>query len=321
VPKRLALNNPERIAAAVAVPMRALSRLAAPVVALLGASTDLVLRVLRARPSTEAPVTEEEVKILIEQGTRAGVFEAAEQEIVGSVFRLGDRRVSSLMTPRPDIVWLDLDQPPANLRRAIIESEHSRFPVCRGSLDAVVGVALAKDILAHDLAGEPLDLEALARPALFVPETMPAFRALETFKQSGAQLALVIDEYGGLEGLVTVIDILEAIVGDIPSPADLADPSALRRADGSWLVDGALPIEDVKELLEIRTLPEEDAGDYHTLGGLMMRQLGRIPSVGDHFEWERSCFEVVDMDGNRVDKVLVTPRGAGEPVAPDPPEA
>src|SRR5215208_1527776 len=157
VPKRLALNSPERIAATVAIPMRTFSRLASPIVALLGASTDLVLRVLRVRPSTAAPITEEEVKILIEQGTRAGVFEAAEQDIVGSVFRLGDRRVSSLMTPRPDIVWLDLDESPANLRRVIVECEHSRFPVCRGNLDAVVGVALAKDILAHDLVGEPLD--------------------------------------------------------------------------------------------------------------------------------------------------------------------
>jgi putative hemolysin len=311
VPKRLALNSPERSAAAVAIPMRALARLAAPLVALLGASTDLVLRLLGQRPAAEAPVTEEEVKILIEQGTRAGVFEAAEQEIVESVFRLGDRRVSSLMTPRPEIAWLDLEGAPERIRRAIVEHEHSRFPVGRGGLDEVVGIALAKDILAPAPPDRPLDLEALVRPALFVPESMPAFRALETFKRSGCQIALVVDEYGSVQGLVTIIDLLEALVGDIPSPAELAEPPALRRPDGSWLLDGTLPFEDAKEMLGLGELPGEGSGDYHTVGGLMMRQAGRIPGVGDGFEWEGLRFEVVDMDGNRVDKVLVAPISPG----------
>ena len=306
VPKRLALSNPERIASAVAIPMRALSALASPIVGVLAASTELVLRGLRVRPSTEAPVTEEEVKILIEQGAQAGVFEAAEHDIVKSVFRLGDRRVNSLMTPRPEIVWLNLDDSPDDVRRVIVNCEHSRFPVCRGGLDAVVGVALAKSILAHNLADGPLKLEAMIQPALFVPETIPAFRALEMFKQYGAQMALVIDEYSALQGLVTVTDMLEALVGDMPSPAELAEAPGPQRADGSWLLDGMLPIEEVKEALKIHELPSHH---YHSLGGFVMQQVGRIPSAGDHFEWQRLRFEVVKMDGNRVHKVLVTPTG------------
>jgi putative hemolysin len=313
VPKRLALNSPERIASAVAIPMRALSRLASPFVALLGASTDLVLRVLGQRPSAEAPVSEEEVRILIEQGTRAGVFEAAEREIVESVFRLGDRRVSSLMTPRPEIVWLDLEDTPERIRRAVVEHDYSRFPVGRGGLDDVAGIALAKDILAHGPPDRPLDVEALVGPPLFVPESMPAFRALETFKRSGCQVALVVDEYGGVQGLVTIIDILEALVGDIPSPEDLAEPPALHRPDGSWLLDGTMPFEDAKEVLGLDELPGQGSGDYHTVGGLMMRQAGRIPRSGDAFEWAGPRFEVVDMDGNRVDKVLVAPISPGRP--------
>lgn len=215
VPKRLALHNPERIAAAVAIPMRALSALLSPLIGLLGASTDVVLWVLGIRPSTEPPVTEEEIKVLIEQGTQAGVFAAMEQEMVVRAFRLGARRISALMTPRTEIVWLNLDDPPDVIHRAMTNSTHGLFPVGRGSLDNLLGVVHARDVLARSLAGQPTDLKALLQQPLFVLENMLALKALELFKQSGQPLALVIDEYGGTQGLVTHSDILEALVGDM----------------------------------------------------------------------------------------------------------
>ena len=306
VPKRLALNNPERVAVVVAIPMRLLSTIAAPIVHLLGASNDLVLRLLGSRQTGDVPVTEEEIKILIEQGAEAGVFDVTEQEIVDSVFRLGDKRVGALMTPRPDIVWLDIDDPLEEIRQVIIECNHSRFPVGRGGFDDIVGIAQAKTILVHGLAGEPLDLERyLARP-VFVSESMPALKVLEVFKQSGTQMALVVDEYGGLEGLITSSDILEAIVGAIPSPEELATPPIVRRNDGSWLVDGKLPVDELQEVLGFASLSLDDDRDYHTVGGLVMSRLGRVPVPSDTFDIDELHFEVLDMDGHRVDNVLVT---------------
>jgi magnesium and cobalt exporter, CNNM family len=311
VPKRIGLTNPERIAAAVAGPMRLLSVLASPVVRLLSFSTDGLLRLLGIRPSTEPPVTEEEIRVLINQGTQAGVFEEAEQDLVESVFRLADQRISVLMTPRQDVEWLDVEDPPAETRRKVIDSVRSWFPVGHGTLDNIVGVVHAKSLLSECLAEEPLDLRALARPALFVPEGTRALKVLERFKESGTQIALVIDEYGGFEGLVTLTDILEAIVGDIPSQGEQGEPAIVRRDDGSWLLDGTLSLDDVKDLLRIRRLPGEDEGVYHTLGGFIMTQLGHIPSATDHFEWDGLRFEVMDMDGRRVDKVLVMPAAEG----------
>jgi len=307
VPKRLALNNPERIAAVVAAPMRALSVVAYPAVRLLSLSTELVLRILGTRPSTEPPVTEEEIKVLLEQGTEAGVFQEVEQDMVESVLLLDERRVASLMTPRPEIAWLDIDDPPEEIRRKLIASPYSRFPVCQGSLDNVLGEIEARDLLARSLCGEPFDLRAMLRKPLYVPETMPALKVLEAFKKSGTQIALVVDEYGSIQGLVTLKDILEAIVGDIPSAEELAEPQAIQREDGSWLLDGMLPIEEFKELLGIDELPGEGQGLYQTVAGFVIAQLGRIPVAADHFEWGGLRFEVMDMDGNRVDKVLVTP--------------
>jgi putative hemolysin len=307
VPKRVALNNPERIATTMAAPMQALSAIAAPVVHLLSASTEMVLRVLGIRPSSEPLVTEEEIKVLIEQGTEAGTFEVAEQDMVQRVFRLGDRRVNGLMTPRLEIVWLDLDDSPEENQRKMTGSIHARFPVCQGSLDTVLGIVQVIDLLAPSLAGQPIDLTASLQPPLFVPENMLALKVLELFKQSGTHTALVVDEYGVIQGLVTLNDILEAIVGDIPSVEELADPQAVQREDGSWLLDGMLPVEDFFELFEIEELPEEQQGNYQTLGGFVITHLGRIPAAADHFEWGRLRFEVMDMDGNRVDKVLVMP--------------
>jgi putative hemolysin len=307
VPKQLALTNPERLAAVLASPMRLVSRLASPAVRLLSRSTAAVLRLFRVHPVPEPPVTEGEIRHMMQQGAQAGVFEAAEHEMVQGVFRLGDRRIGALMTPRTDIVWLDLDDPPEELRRCILETVHSWLPVGRGDLDDLVGVARAKDLLVPLLTGQSEALEALIRPPVVVPESLPALGVLERFRQAGLHLALVVDEYGGVQGLVTPIDLLEALVGDLPDAGMPAEPAAVRRDDGSWLVDGMLPADELKALLPIGALPGEGTGVYQTVSGLVMQQLGRIPSTGNHFAWGGFRFEVVDMDGHRVDKVLVTP--------------
>ena len=307
VPKRLALNNPEKIAASVAKPMRMISNFASPVVHLLNASTDMILRLLGTRPSTDPQVTEEEIKVLIEQGTEAGTFEAAEQDMLNRVFRLGDRRVSGLMTPRPDIIWLDLDDSADKNRQIMVDHAHGQFPVCQGELDTVLGIVQVNDLLSRCLTNQPLDLTASLRRPLYVPESTPGLKILELFKQSGTHIAIVVDEYGVIQGLVTLNDILEEIVGDIPSIDALDEPQAVQREDGSWLVDGMLSVEEFFELFEMQELPREQRGNYHTMGGFVVTQLGRIPTAADHFEWQGMRFEVMDMDGNRVDKVLVVP--------------
>lgn len=305
VPKRLALNNPEQIATAVAPSMRFLAKLTAPAVHLLSASTDLVLRLLGIGPSIEPQVTEEEIRILIEQGTEAGTFEEAEQDMLNRVFRLGDRRVSAMMTPRPEIIWLDLDDSAEINRQVIVDNPHSQFPVCQGELDNMLGIIRINDLLTRCMAGQPFDLtSSLGRP-LYVPESTPGLKILELFKQTGTHIAIVVDEYGVIQGLVTLTDILEEIVGDIPSIDELEEPPMVQREDGSWLLDGMLPVEEFLELFDIEHLPKEQRGNYHTVGGFVVTQLGRIPSAADHFEWHNVRFEVMDMDGNRVDKVLV----------------
>lgn len=305
VPKRLALNYPERIASRVARPMRFLSRLTSPAVRALSASSSLLLRLLGARPSEEPPITEEEVKILIDVGAEAGVFEAAEHELVDNIFRLADQKIPQLMTPRLDVVWLDVGSPPEEIRERIINSPYSRMPVCQGSLDNILGVVKARDLLARALAGEPLDLRAVMRQPLYVPETRTTLQLLELFKQSATHIAVVVDEHGALEGLVTMNDVLEAMVGEMPAHPRRADSLAVQREDGSWLLDGRMPISDFKELFSIKRLPREDEGGYHTLAGFIMTYLGRLPSASDHFVWKGLRVEVVDMDRRRVDKVLV----------------
>ncbi|MGL5061135.1 MAG: hemolysin family protein [Microcoleus sp.] len=307
VPKRLALNNPEPIAASVAIPMRMLSKIGAPIVYLLSYSTDLILRIMGIAPSTEPQVTEEEIKVLIEQGTEAGTFEEAEQEMVERVFRLGDRRVSALMTPRPDLTWLDLEDSVEENRQKMLNSGHSRFPVCQGGLDNVLGLVHVTDMLSRNLTGQELDLSASLRRPLFVPESTRGLKVLELFKQSSNQIALVVDEYGVIQGLVTVNDILVELVGDLPSIADEDEPQAVRRDDGSWLLDGMLPVEDFFEIFGIEDSSSEHKGSYHTMGGFVITNLGKIPTAAEHFEWNNLRVEVVDMDGNRVDKVLVMP--------------
>lgn len=306
VPKRLALNTPERIAASIATPMHRLSRLASPLVALLSISSDFALRILGVEPSSDPPVTEEEIKVMIEQGTQAGVFAEAEQDMVEAIFRLGDRRVGNLMTPRTEIIWIDLDESLEEIQRKMLGSSYSRFPVAKGSLDQVIGLVQAKDVLASCMLGKPIDLEAVLCQPLFVPETMLALKVLELFRESRVHTALVIDEFGGLEGLVTLFDILESIVGDIPAAGGIAKPEVIQRADGTWLVDGMLPVDEFKEMFHLNDLPDEGRGYYQTLGGFVMTQLGRIPVASDYFELSGMRYEVVDMDALRVDKVLIS---------------
>lgn len=300
VPKRLALRNSEGIAAWVAAPMLFLARLLTPIVRFLSFSTEIALRTIGLRPSKEPPVTEEEIRVLIAQGTQAGVFEEAEQDMVSGVFRLGDRRVYSLMTPRPEIVWLDIKDAPEEILRKIAASPYSRFPVCQGGLDNVLGIVRARDLLVPSQSGEEPRLKDCLQPALFIPETTFASRALEIFKEQGREIVLVIDEYGGVQGLLTLHDVLTEIVGEI----ETGEPQATQRPDGSWLLDGMLDVSEFKSLFNIEALPEED--DFETLGGFVMTTLKRIPKTADRFEWKGLRFEVVDMDGRRVDKVLVT---------------
>jgi putative hemolysin len=306
-PKRIALSNAARVASLVARPMQILSVVTYPVVQVLSFSTRVVVRLFGIREMTQPTFTRQELLIMMEEGAEAGVLKEAESDMVEHVFRLADRRVSALMTHRAEIVWLDLDESPGVWAQQIIESNHTLLPVAREDLDEVVGIVHAKDMLARALAHEPLDLEDMLESPLFLPENTPILKALEQFRECRLHIALVIDEYGGIQGLVTTTDLLEAIVGDMPVMGELFEPEAVLREDGSWLLDGLLPIDEFKELLDIADLPGEAQGYYETLGGFVMRSLGRIPATGDHFEWDGRRFEIVDMDGFRVDKVLVVP--------------
>ena len=305
VPKRISLNNPEQIACMVAPPMRFLSRLTAPLVHILGVSTDALLNLLGIKASEEPNITEEEIKVLIRQGADSGVFEPAEHEMVERVFRLGDRPIKAIMTPRTEIDWLDIESSLEENLQEVIASNHSRFPVGRGSLDECIGVIRGSLLLTAQLSGQALNLEEIIQPPLYVTESARALNVIEQFKKTGVHIAMVTDEYGGVEGLVTLNDLMEAIVGDLPSLEDQEEPLIIQREDGSWLIDGSLDIHDLKDLLEKDSLPDETTGSFHTLGGFVMHFLGYIPQSGEYFQWSGLRFEVVDMDGTRVDKVLV----------------
>ena len=307
VPKRLGMSRPEKVASIIASPMNTISLLLSPVVRILSISTDLVLKVAGIKPVEEPPVTEEEIKILIDEGTRAGVFEEVEQDIVERVFRLSDRRAASLMIPRADVIWLDIDDSPDEIRLKVEASDYPLFPVGRGSLDDVLGVVRSRDMLSCSLKDQQIDLKSSLMPPQFIPESMAALKILELFRQSGVQVALVVDEYGGIQGLVTLKDILEAIVGDMPYVGKPTEPQVVKRDDGSWLVDGMLSTDEFKEIFQVKRLPGEDSGYYQTIGGFVMMHLGRIPSTGDRFVWDDLSFEVVDMDENRIDKMIIKP--------------
>jgi putative hemolysin len=305
VPKRLALNNPEGVAAAIARPMTGLALLASPFVRLLNVSTRAVLKLLNSQPSTESPVSEAEIRVLLEQGTSAGVFKEAEQDLVESVFRFADQRVSSLMTPRLDIVWLDINASEEEIFRTIAESHFSRFPVCRGTVDEVIGMIKAKEYLAGKLLKPTATLHSFITQPLYVPDTVSAIAALELFKRSHTHMALIIDEYGSLEGVVTTNDVLEGIVGDVVSASAQSESYATRREDGSWLVDAGLTWSEFKEMFAIGESRTDDTHDFQTLAGFILTFLGRIPAAGEHFDWHGLRLEIVDMDGRRIDKVLV----------------
>jgi putative hemolysin len=307
VPKRLALNGAEVVASRVAGPMRLLSMITSPVVWFLSFSTETVLGLLRVRPPAESPVTEQEVEILMEEGARAGVFEDEERDLVRSALQLDDRPVRELMTPRPKVVWLDADDPPEEIRRLVAESRNSYFPVARGDLDDLLGIASVKDAWTRQASGQSADLLGSLRPSPFVPEGAPATDALEAFKRSSLPLALVIDERGHIEGLIALSDVLEALVGDVPEEDEPTEEAIVQREDGSWLVDGLLAAEELKERLGLKELPREEEAEYQTVGGMVMDTLGRVPAEGDRFVWEGYSFEVLDMDGRRVDKVLASP--------------
>ncbi|MBE0688312.1 MAG: HlyC/CorC family transporter [Anaerolineaceae bacterium] len=307
IPKRLGMNSPEKIASAVAMPMKVISWLTSPIVKLLSASTDIGLRILGIEKSKDPIITEEEIKVLMKQGTQSGIFESAEEDMVTGIFRLGGRYIDSIMTPRTEIEWIDLEEPFDVILDQVIHSNHSRFPVATGELDNVQGMLLAKDFLSNSLNGAIPSIPDLIQPPLFVPDSTSALKALDLIKEAGAHAALVIDEFSGVLGMVTLYDVLKSIVGSIPTAGEEEEIQIIQREDGSWLLDGLLAIDDIKELLGIDTLPEEDRVGFQTLGGFMMTILDSIPEVGQYFDVYNMRFEIMDMDGKRVDKVLVIP--------------
>ncbi|QEL57185.1 HlyC/CorC family transporter [Chromobacterium paludis] len=315
VPKRLALLNPERVAMALARPMLLLSRASAPLVQVFSRVTDGMLRLLGARKSDEPSITEDEIRTLMEQGADEGVFDRAEQELVENIFRLDNRKVASVMTPRKDVVILDLEDGTEHNRAVLLEHSFSHFPVCRGDTDQVIGILNAKRLLDRLLRGEAVDFTAELAQPLYVPATSSLMQLLEQFKQARSHSALVVDEYGELAGLVSINDVMEAIVGDIPAIGG-EDDEIVQREDGSWLMDGMVSPHQFREFFELdedTALPGEAGGNVHTLGGVMMYRLGRIPSVTDRFDWNGFSFEVVDMDKTRVDKILVQRRHLPQP--------
>ena len=315
VPKRIALAAPERIASVIARPMRVVSRVTAPVVQVLTGSTNLMLRLLGVRPHGEPGLTEEEIRAVLEQGAESGVVEPREHEIVESVFRLGDRNVGSIMTPRTELDWIDVDARDPERDRALVAQLTSErrglYLVCEHDLDHVTGFVHAEDLLAECLGGGTIHLTAVrtsVRAPMFVPASMPVLHLLDAFRASRQHAAVVLDEYGGVDGLVTLHDVLEALVGDLPSVDDEdTSPALERRPDGSWLVEGALPVVDVEAKLDVELHEPEGPTSYQTLAGFVLARLGRLPKPGDRFRWHDYGFEVVAMDGRRVDRVLITP--------------
>ena len=305
VPKRVGQIYPETVARLVARPMEWLSAAARPFVRLLTVCTEACLRLLGMHNPPDRSVTEEEIAASLVEGLDAGVIEAHEHQMVRNVFRLDDRQVGSMMIPRAEIVWLDADASPPDVLRVIADEEHSRYPVCRGGLDDVLGVISAQTLLQRSMQALPLALTEGLLAAVFVPETLSGMELLDNFRASSAQLVFVVDEYGEVQGMITVRDVLEAITGEFTTPSN-EDSWGVQRADGSWLFDGLIPVPELKDRLGLKELPEEDRGRYNTLAGMIMLLLGRIPSTTDAVEWDGWRFEVVDLDGKRVDKVLAS---------------
>jgi putative hemolysin len=305
VPKRIGQMFPETTASILAPPMQFLSAAARPLVVLLSKTTEAILRLLGIHGNASRAVTEEEIAASLEEGLDAGVIEAHEHQMVRNVFRLDDRQIGSMMIPRAEILWLDANAPIADVLKAVVEDPHARYPVCRGGLDDVIGVVTAQGLLKPLAEGRTPVLTEELQPPVFVPETLSGMELLDHFRSHVAQLVFVVDEYGAVQGVITLRDVLEAITGEF-SPESGDDAWAVRREDGSWLMDGLIPVPEIKDRLEIKDLPEEDRGRYNTLAGMIMLLLGRLPRTTDAVEWGDWRFEVVDLDGKRVDKVLVS---------------
>lgn len=310
VPKRLAMRNPEPIASFFAGPMRVLSILAYPLVKLLSLSTELVLLLFGRKKNKEPSVTEEEIQVLMEQGAEEGVFDHSEHEFVSNIFRLDDKMVASVMTPRKDIFMLDLEDAFEANREKLLRSPYSRFPLCRSGFEHILGIVRAKDILNSQMRGAAIDLAGLVKPPLYVLANISLMHFLEECKKTRNHFALVVDEYGEVEGLVTLNDVMESIVGDIATEELQEEPAVVQREDGSWLVDGMMPVDKFKDQFDMDGLLDEAKGNFHTVGGFVMLHLGRVPKSSDYFEWEGWRIEVVDMDKNRVDKLLVSKMAA-----------
>ncbi|MEW5878887.1 MAG: hemolysin family protein [Pseudomonadota bacterium] len=305
VPKRIGQIAAETIARRVARPIRWLALIAKPFVRLLSGSTDLLLRLLGVKGRGATAVTEEEIHALIQEGSESGVIDEQERTMVRNVFRLDDRQIASLMTPRSDIVYLDLDDPFDENLKKVLETDHSRFPVCRGGLREVLGIISARQLLMQTIRDGRPDFGKNLETPVYVPESLTGMELLENFRSSTAHMALVVDEYGEIQGMVTLQDLFEAIAGEFKTPRS-EDAWAIQRQDGSWLLDGLIPIPELKDRLGFTLVPEEELGRYNTLSGMVMLLLGRVPRTGDSVEWSGWRFEIVDMDGRRIDKVLAT---------------
>ena len=310
VPKRLGQMYPESVARLVAQPMNWLSTATRPLVRMLSFCTESTLHLIGVRGGPSRSVTEEEIAASLEEGVDAGVIEAQEHQMVRNVFRLDDRKVSSIMMPRAEIVWLDSAALPADVLKVVSADEHSRYPVCRGGLDDVVGVVSAQSLLQQVMSGAVLEVTERLQSPVFVPETLSGMELLDQFRASNVQVVFVVDEYGVVQGMVTVRDVLEAIAGEFTTPSD--DAWAVRREDGAWLFDGLIPVTELKDRLDLKELPQEERGRYNTLAGMIMLLLGRLPDVSDSVEWEGWRFEVVDLDGKRIDKVLASLSPTGD---------
>lgn len=306
VPKRIALHSPNTIARWAGRPVLLIARVFHPLVRALALCTDAVCKLLGLSVSGKAqPVSPEEIKSLLQETASTGAFDATERRMVQGVIEFSEARISSFMTTRPEVVWLDIDDPAEKNRKKIIDARHSHFPVVKGSLDNVVGVIHVKDILSRQLLGQPFDLTLYLEQALYLPENADASRSVELFRNSATHFAFVVDEYGNVQGVLTLTDILRAIVGDFADTMDDKSTTIVKRQDGTWIVDGLVTVEELREKLKLAKLRGEDSGNFHTVAGFILSELGKIPKTGDAFESDGVSYEVIDMDGNRVDKVLI----------------
>jgi putative hemolysin len=305
VPKRLAQLHPEGIARFLARPIGTLASLTRPFVWLLSASTERILRLLGAAGSGSTALNKEDIQAMLREGSRTGLIEQDEHAMVRNVFQLDERQIASLMTPRSEIVYLDLAEPLAKGIAELVDSNHSRFLVCRDGLDDVLGIITAKRLLRLHIAGSMDSIQEHLQPVIYVPESLTGLSLLQQFRESGVQIVIVVDEYGEILGLITLQDVLEALAGEF-RPRDPEDVWAVMREDGSWLLDGLIPVPELKDRLTLRHVPGEDTARYNTLAGMLMWLIGKVPRTGDIAQWEQWRFEVVDIDGHRIDKVLAS---------------